>query len=148
MKPAPAVTLRPLTESDIDAIAALDALWHEDAWSRDYLWGYFRDPRCLAYVAIGNAPYVGFAGGHIEDSVLRIGNLAVAPTYRRQGVGLLLIRHIAVIAKEYGLRDLRLEVRDSNGPALALYEKTGFVTVRRLKGYYGAADALEMHRPL
>jgi ribosomal-protein-alanine N-acetyltransferase len=45
-----------------------------------------------------------------------------------------------------------LEVRPSNTPALALYQKAGFETIGRRKGYYPAADgredALVMRWPL
>ena len=38
--------------------------------------------------------------------------------------------------KELGSRCLTLEVRDSNGPARALYAKLGFREIGRRRGYY------------
>jgi len=56
------------------------------------------------------------------------------------------------VARAAGGRQMFLEVRPSNAPALALYEKAGFATIGRRKGYYPAAngreDALVMRLPL
>ena len=42
-----------------------------------------------------------------------------------------------------GARRLLLVVRPSNGPALALYERTGSQTIGRRKGYYPAHGGRE-----
>lgn len=58
-----------------------------------------------------------------------IGNVAVLPEYRRQGIAEEMVRHVM----DYGVSDLAmrnftLEVRTGNLPALKLYEKCGFRT--------------------
>ena len=47
-----------------------------------------------------------------------------------------LLTRILSAAGEAGCRAVHLEVRESNGGARALYEKQGFRTVGRRKGYY------------
>ena len=65
-----------------------------------------------------------------------ISNVAVVPGVRRQGVAEALIRALTVRAKEKQLSFLTLEVRESNTPAIALYDKCGFAAVGRRKNYY------------
>jgi ribosomal-protein-alanine N-acetyltransferase len=67
--------------------------------------------------------------GPAESEIL---NLAVAPEFRRQGLGRRLIRHVL---------DLRpgrycLEVRESNHGARAFYESLGFRVAGRRPTYY------------
>ena len=69
-------------------------------------------------------------GSPAEREIL---NVAVANRYRRQGIG------TALLQNELGRRAVCfLEVRESNGAALALYRKLGFVEVGRRPQYYDA----------
>ena len=63
-------------------------------------------------------------------------NIAVAPAYRRQGVAAALIETLLRRARELSLACVMLEVRQSNAPAIALYESFGFAPVGKRKGYY------------
>lgn len=65
-----------------------------------------------------------------------ISNVAVAPEYRRQGAADALLNALAERARALRLSFLTLEVRESNAPAVALYEKHGFSVVGRRKNYY------------
>jgi ribosomal-protein-alanine N-acetyltransferase len=65
-----------------------------------------------------------------------IENIVVDSGVRRQGIGAALIRELAVRAKEKGALRFHLEVRASNVPAIALYQKLGFVETTRRRGYY------------
>ena len=65
-----------------------------------------------------------------------ISNVAVAPEHRRRGVADLLLDALADRARALRLRFLTLEVRASNAPAIALYEKHGFSQVGRRPNYY------------
>ena len=51
---------------------------------------------------------------------------AVADEYQRQGVGAALMRHLAAIAREAGLRELIAEVLTDNTGMLKVFEKSGF----------------------
>jgi len=67
---------------------------------------------------------------------LRMMNLAVAPAARRQGIARLLLGHAVKTGQEQGARRALLEVRASNAPALALYERAGFVRTGLRRRYY------------
>jgi ribosomal-protein-alanine N-acetyltransferase len=63
-------------------------------------------------------------------------NLAVAPNGRRHGLGRALVEQILEALAARGVRQVYLEVRESNQPARALYAAHGFKEVGRRKRYY------------
>ncbi|WP_188576332.1 N-acetyltransferase [Tistrella bauzanensis] len=62
--------------------------------------------------------------------------IAVDPRARRQGLGLLLLDGAAIWAAAHGAERLLLEVAADNPAARGLYQKAGFTTVGRRRGYY------------
>ena len=65
-----------------------------------------------------------------------IGNVAVRPAFRRRGIADALLHALEILGRERELSFLTLEVRAGNAPAIALYEKNGYVRVGRRPGYY------------
>ena len=63
-------------------------------------------------------------------------NVAVKADFRDRGVGKALVNDIIDFAKETKKSVVMLEVRRSNAPAVALYEKLGFVKVGERKNFY------------
>ena len=62
-----------------------------------------------------------------------IGGLGVTAAHRGKGLGEALMREVIDVAGKRGLRELWLEVLTPNVPAIALYEKLGFGTVRAVE---------------
>ncbi len=75
-----------------------------------------------------------------------ISNVAVHPRFRRRGVADALLAALEERSRALRLSFLTLEVRQSNAPAVALYEKHGFRIAGRRKNYYEkpTEDALLM----
>ena len=63
-------------------------------------------------------------------------NVAVDPVFRRNHLGEQLILSLVEKLREKESHSLTLEVRASNVPAIALYEKLGFAQVGRRPNYY------------
>ena len=63
-------------------------------------------------------------------------NVAVDPARRREGVARKLVQALVTALNENGVHALLLEVRASNEPAKALYERQGFIQVGRRPNYY------------
>jgi ribosomal-protein-alanine N-acetyltransferase len=80
---------------------------------------------------------------------LHIANIAVAPKFRRLGLGRRLLGHVLHRAAEKGMQSATLEVRVGNRAALSLYESYGFQEVGRRKRYYSdnREDALLLQLP-
>ncbi len=150
---AATVLWRPLTESDIGAVAALERVAHAAPWTE----GNFRDA-----LAAGYGMAVGVAGGAIvaygvllfAPGEVQLLNLTVAPVARRQGIGRALLKRFLADAGARGAEQCFLEVRVTNEAAIALYVQEGFAAVARRAGYYPVAgagpreDALVMRRAL
>ena len=71
-------------------------------------------------------------------------NVAVDKKYRGNGVATDLFLTLLEKGVSAGIKTFTLEVRESNRPAIALYEKSGFVFIGKRPGFYDAPkeDAL------
>ena len=65
-----------------------------------------------------------------------VSNVAVHPDWRRRGAADALLTALEARARKLLLSFLTLEVRESNAPAIALYEKHGYRAVGKRKNYY------------
>lgn len=74
--------------------------------------------------------------GADEEELLLI---AVAPEYRRKGIGAELIRQLFVNSRNRGVSRIFLEMREGN-PAVHLYRNAGFEPIGKRPQYYRLAD--------
>lgn len=119
------VVIRPGTPDDLEAVALIQKESAEAAdWRvEDYLAYQF-------HVAVDTGAIAGFAVWRaVSEGEWELLNLAVAPAFRRRGIGAALIAGIPP-------GRIFLEVRESNAPARALYENQGFRLLGRRKRYY------------
>lgn len=143
----------PMTEEHVPQIAGLEQVcFAGEAWSEALFYTALeRAPRFMprgAYLTAINedGAVLGYAMMAAAVDEANLENIAVAPEHRRQGVADALLSAITGLARERQMAFLTLEVRASNAPAIALYEKHGFAVVGRRKNYYKAPkeDALLM----
>ena len=137
----------PMTAAHLPQVAALEKIcFPTDPWSEGLFQDTLEHPCTTVLLAEGeDGAVLGYA---VLSAVLDEGNLdniAVAPHCRRQGVADGLLSALVGLGRT-NLSVLFLEVRVSNSPAIALYEKHGFVPVGRRKDYYDTPkeDALLM----
>lgn len=79
---------------------------------------------------------VGYLCFWIVFEELRIMNVAVAEPVRRRGIATELVSQALRVARQHGAERAMLEVRVSNKPALALYERLGFSPRSIRRRYY------------
>ncbi len=128
--------LRELSASDISSAAEIEKLCFSSPWSESTLLSELQNPLNKFYgVFFENtlAGYIGFQTVVDETSVF---NVAVAPEFRRNGIGKALVEKMISEAKGAGANVIFLEVRAGNLPAINLYEKEGFVFFGLRKNYY------------
>lgn len=77
----------------------------------------------------------------IYDRV-EINQFEVESIYRNCGKGNLLLNYLI----NYVKKDITLEVREDNTPAINIYLKNGFVKTAIRKGYYNGVDGILMER--
>lgn len=126
---------------------AIEQQVFSDPWSTQD----FRD--CIASDALF---FVAQAGPDVAGYVVALDaadegeilNLAVAPAGRRKGLGRALVEAILGVLLARDVRQVYLEVRESNAPARALYAAHGFREVGRRKQYYRrpVEDAIVLRR--
>lgn len=123
-------------EKHLDALEKLENICFSSPWTRQQLMSQLPDDRHTFFVVeyMGEAvAYIGMM--YILDEGY-ISNVAVSPEHRRKGLADMLIKNLMEFAAEKGLSFVTLEVRQSNAPAISLYEKHGFTNVGRRKNYY------------
>ncbi len=128
--------LTPMTAEHIPQIAALERACFSHPWSEDMLREELWNDAAVIVAAEGeDGTVLGYAGLQTVLDEGYINNVAVDSRFRRQGVADELIAAFVRFGKAK-LAFLTLEVRASNAPAIALYEKHGFQEVGRRKDYY------------
>ena len=70
-------------------------------------------------------------------------NLAVEPNLRDRGLGSQTLRFLVKDARGQGARQIFLEVRASNQPAIQMYLNQGFNEIGRRRHYYPTKDGRE-----
>lgn len=134
------LSVRNMKQQDIPFLVKLEQKLFSDAWTEMSLINtlhYRPDTSFVAELDGEPVGYLFFMAAADEGELLRIG---VSPEYRRQGVGQVLLEHMDYFVLENGIYSVWLEVRESNEPARALYEKSGFVTQGCRKKYYHRPD--------
>ena len=127
----------PMDRSHIPQIASLEKECFTDPWSENLLEDALFDPQASFIVAEDGeeGSILGYAGLHAVLDEGCIDNIAVAPDARRHGVASALLDVFCRFGAA-NLAFLTLEVRKSNAPAIALYEKFGFRQAGLRPGYY------------
>ena len=139
-----------MTEAHVAQIAQIEKLCFSDPWSENSISSELNSRISLWFVALDGDSVAGYIGSQSVLDEADMMNVAVHPDYRRQGIGEKLVLALAQALTEKGIRGLMLEVRESNVPAIALYEKQGFRQVGLRKNYYRAPkeNALIMRKEL
>lgn len=99
-------------------------------------------------VAHDGAEIAGYAGLWVSGDTADVLTLAVAPAFRRRGVGSVLLAGLVDEAQRRGIGAILLDVRADNAAALAFYARHGFEQISRRRGYYdvGRVDGLVLRR--
>lgn len=126
----------PMEQRHIERIAALETECFSDPWSVSSIASELENPLSLWLVAECFGEVIGYIGSQTVLDEADMMNLAVAPMFRRQGVGEALIGALCARLRDNCVATLALEVRDSNAPAIALYEKLGFTLAGVRPNYY------------
>lgn len=100
------------------------------------------DGGVVGYIVADTVPSHGNPLGHVKD-------IAVHPDCRGEGIGKRLLSRALDALGAQNASSVKLEVRESNDPAIRLYRQFGFEHRKRIPGYYeDGEDALVMVRPV
>ena len=125
-----------MNESHVKQVAELEKICFSDPWSENSVASELNNPLSVWLVAEENGIVCGYVGSQTVLDETDMMNIAVHPDFRRKGIAAALIAELVRLLKERGSRILRLEVRESNAPAISLYETMGFTQLGFRKNYY------------
>jgi ribosomal-protein-alanine N-acetyltransferase len=141
-----AVTFRPMTEADLDAVLKIEYAAFSHPWTR----GIFLDglKSYEIWLMFEGEQQVGHGVINVIIDEAHLLNITVKPESQGRGLGLLLLDRLMKRAYEINGRECFLELRASNQSAYRLYERYGFNEIGRRRDYYpavgGREDALVM----
>lgn len=151
--------ITPLTPDDLDAIMPLERQVFQDPWTRRMYLIDLTQNDLATYLAARPAgqdsaggrplpPILAWGGFWLMVDEAHVATVASHPEWRGCGLGQWLMLALLDAAVQRGARIATLEVRVSNLPAQALYEKLGFQLAGHRQHYYrDGEDGLIMTTP-
>jgi ribosomal-protein-alanine N-acetyltransferase len=125
-----------LAEHHLPAIMEIEAAVNRSGWSEQSFRNEMAHGHGRFFVAFLKDEIVGYVALWLIVDEAHITTIAIAPAYRRQGLGRRLLAHALGVAVEAGMVCATLEVRAGNEPAIKLYEAAGFKSAAIRKRYY------------
>jgi ribosomal-protein-alanine N-acetyltransferase len=140
------ITVRPLGYSDLPQVIAIERRAFPTPWSLAMFVLELSKPSGVCVAAVEEGRVAGYLICARYDQVWHLMNIAVDPPARRRGIATALLSEM--IRRAGPDRQYTLEVRTSNAPAIALYERFGFRSAGTRPRYYHdtGEDALIMWR--
>ena len=126
-----------MTADHVAQVAAIEKeCFGREGWSERSVAGELTNTLAFWLVAVEGDRVAGYVGSQTVCGETDMMNVAVTAAFRRQGIAEKLVLALVEGLKAMGSHCLTLEVRASNTPAQALYEKLGFTQVGRRPKYY------------
>ena len=138
--------IRRLTYADLPQVIALERRAFPTPWSLAMFVLELSKSSGVCLAALRDGELVGHLICSRYDTVWHVMNVAVDPSHRRRGIASALL---AELVERVGAdAQITLEVRPSNGGAITLYERFGFLSAGRRRRYYqdNGEDAIVMWR--
>ncbi len=128
--------VRPMAPQDLERAAQLETGCFTEPWSLNMLLSGLESSLDSYLVYEEEGLIRGYCVMRILGEEGEIQRIAVEPAFRRQGIARKLMDAMVDLARLKGVREMALEVRESNAGARKLYESYGFVEEAVRKGYY------------
>ena len=128
--------IEPMKSFHVAQIAQLEEICFSDPWSERSIASELDNQLAFWLVAVEEGSVAGYIGSQTVMDETDMMNVAVHPDFRRKGIAEALVNSLVEQLRKMGSHCLTLEVRVSNAPAIALYEKLDFTEIGRRKNYY------------
>ena len=127
--------IREAEPADINAVAKLHGACFERPWSAAELETTLSIPGTRALVASAGSELVGFVVARSAGVEAEILSIAVCRDRRRSGLARDMLTGLDAHLDNQGVRNVFLEVDETNAAAIALYHSCGFAGVGVRRGY-------------
>ncbi|MGH7526606.1 MAG: ribosomal protein S18-alanine N-acetyltransferase [Gemmatimonadales bacterium] len=128
--------IRSAVLADAAALVAIERQCFSDPWSEASFREALSSPWTFGLAAQTSRGVGGYLVGREMAGTGEVLNLAVAPAFRRRGIGGALLRAGLSALRHRKVGEVFLEVRESNHSAQALYLAHGFRPVGQRSAYY------------
>jgi [ribosomal protein S18]-alanine N-acetyltransferase len=145
--PIKGVELVPMRMDQLEDILVIERDSFPTPWSMDaFEYDLTQNDMAHYWVLVKDGEIIGYSGVWIIGNIAHLTTIAVCESFRGNDLGRWLLLTTMKYAGELGARRFTLEVRESNDPAIKLYESAGFRYVGRRENYYSeiGEDALVM----
>lgn len=130
------ITIRKMRQDDIEQCINIEKSHNIKILSRKILENDLKKDSNYYLVATLNNTLVGYIGLSYVLDTADIISIVVKKDYTKNGIASLLLREIISFCYKKEIKNIFLEVRKSNTPAQALYNKFGFFKISERKKYY------------
>ncbi|MEB3223983.1 MAG: ribosomal protein S18-alanine N-acetyltransferase [Candidatus Sericytochromatia bacterium] len=138
--------IRKMQPADLPRVVEVERACFGERWSLAAFQNELANAQSSYFVSLHAGAIVGYAGYWLILEEAHITTIGTDPTHQGRGFGERMLLHLIEHATRAEAKWLTLEVRVSNQAAIALYEKYGFTSLGRRRGYYhdNHEDALVM----
>lgn len=128
--------IREMNTEDLAVVSEIEKMCFTMPWSRDGFEAALSMQGNVFIVYVKNDEILGYCGYYGVLDEAEITNVAVHPDMRNRGIGRDMVSVLLSKANKAGIKRVLLEVRESNDPAIHLYEELGFKKLGIRKDFY------------
>lgn len=120
-----------------------------EAYSKEtFIYWYLRSPEFFLVARVNNY-IVGYIIADVHRLEGHIVSIAVDNSFRRRGIGKLLVENVLNRMKLKNVRIVKIEVKDKNFVGISFWKSLGFHKVGKIPNYYpDGSDAIVMEKEL
>lgn len=128
--------IRDMSIEDLDRVSVIEDTCFSMPWSKEGFKAALEMPGNKFIVYEKNDEIYGYCGYYGVLDEAEITNVAVDPDMRNRGIGRDMVNALLSKAAKNGINRILLEVRESNDPAIHLYEELGFKKLGLRRDFY------------
>lgn len=129
--------MRPMRDHDLTQVVRVEHRSYEFPWTPGIFADCLRAGYCC-WSALCDGVLAGYGIMTVAADEAHLLNICIDPAYRGRGFARQLLERLTEVAVRHRAAIMFLEVRPSNGRALALYAASGFERLAVRRGYYPA----------
>ena len=130
------IVIRRMDTADIKNVVSIEKECFSLPWSEKSFEDSLKQSYSVFFVAECAGSTAGYVGAYHIGDECDITNVAVSTEHRRKGIGRKLLEEVEKYAMEHSVQSVMLEVRESNTPAIKLYEAMNYKNIGIRKNFY------------
>ncbi len=130
------VHIRWMIRRDMPEVLAIEHASSDYPWCEEEFLRVLRQRNCIGMVAEFGERVVGFMIYELHKSKLQVLNFAVAPEFRRQGVGHQMVAKLVGKLSSHRRTKIVLLCRETSLPAQLFFRVQGFLATEVLREYF------------